>query len=456
MSATMLSAWEATLRAAPDAVAIVDVASGNAFTRAELDVPADAWCAKHGSDLKGRSVVFAEPNGPGWFTLFIGLLKADAVIIPLDAGEPVAAQIAMATALRAAYIWTGGELRAVAARQARRRDGRRVIKLTSGSTGTPRPLAFTDAQMLADGRQVCAGMDIRSSDVNFGLIPFGHSYGLGNLVVPFLAQGTGIVCGAAALPHAMAEAIARWRPTVFPSVPALLNALATADVEPSKLESLRTVISAGAPLAPEIAEKFRVKFGREIHSFYGSSETGGITYDETGDAARTGRSVGKPLPGVRLTFGRGQRFTVESAAVFTLGNRRLEPERHGRHRPADLGILTADGDLVLLGRVGRFVKIAGRRLNLVEVERALKQVSGVRDAWVTPHPARADALAAALVTNLSSEEVRSVVRERLAGWKIPKKIVTLETFPLTRRGKTDTARLAELVGDTNANPAEQR
>jgi acyl-CoA synthetase (AMP-forming)/AMP-acid ligase II len=79
----------------------------------------------------------------------------------------------------------------------------------------------------------------------------------------------------------------------------------------------------------------------------------------------------------------------------------------------------------------------------------------VSDAWVTLHPVRADALAAALVTKLSAEDVRSAVRDRLAGWKIPKKIVTLEAFPLTRRGKTDTTRLAELVGaGTNQNSRE--
>ena len=49
---------------------------------------------------------------------------------------------------------------------------------------------ITDAQMLADGRQICATMGIRPGDLNLGLIPFGHSYGLGNLVVPLLTQSS--------------------------------------------------------------------------------------------------------------------------------------------------------------------------------------------------------------------------------------------------------------------------
>lgn len=446
MSATLLSTWETIVRAAPEATALVDVATAARVTRAELDREATAWREAHAPRLAGQTVVMAEPNGPGWFRAFVGLLKAAAVIAPLDPGEPVAAQQATAAAIGAGWLWSGGALHPMAKDRAAARDNRRLIKLTSGSTGTPRALAFTDAQMLADGRQVCAGMEIAADDVNFGLIPFGHSYGLGNLVLPLLAQGTAIVCGTAALPHAMAETIARERPTVFPAVPALLRALVVADVTATQLASLRTIISAGAPLAPEVAESFHLKFGRKVHSFYGSSETGGITYDRGGDAARTGRSVGTPLPGVRLVWGRGGRFQVESAAVFTLGNRRRSAEGFGAHRTADIAALTPDGEVSLIGRAGRFVKIAGRRLNLAEVERELRAVPGVRDAWVVAHSGRADALAAAVATEQPAETLRGALRDRLAAWKIPKKIVTLPAFPLTARGKTDTAKLRGLLG----------
>ena len=446
MTSTLISAWEKTVAVAPNAIAITDAATGLQLTRTELDERAAAWRESHGASLAALPVVLSEPNGAAWFTVFLGLLKSNAIIVPLDPGEPLAAQLGTATSIRAAWLWSGGELRAVTPTRPRVRDARRLVKLTSGSTGMPRALAFTDEQMLADGRQICEGMDIRPDDINFGLIPFGHSYGLGNLVMPLLAQGTAIVCGAAAFPNAIAETVARWQPTIFPAVPALLRALANSEVSAAQLQSLRTVISAGAPLAPEVALAFETKFGRKIHNFYGSSETGGITYDASGDAARTGRSVGSPLPGVRLEVGRGGRFFVESAAVFTLGNRRRTAEGLGVHRPADIGAIGATGELTLIGRAGRFVKIAGRRLNLVEIEHALKRIPGVRDAFVIAHAERADALAAAVATEHSADALRATLRERLAAWKIPKKIVTLTAFPVTARGKTDTVRLRQLVG----------
>lgn len=444
MSATLLSAWEKTVAAAPRAIALSEAESGQTLTRRELDALGEAWRAAQGAGLAGRPVLFAERNGRGWLQVFLGLLKAGAVAVPLDPGEPPAAQRAIAESLCGAGVWREGRIEILGAPRTRR-DGRRLIKLTSGSTGAPRAIVFTDAQMLADGRQVCAGMDIRADDVNFALIPMGHSYGLGNLVVPLLQQGTAIVCGATALPQAIAAEIARWRPTVFPTVPAILRALVEADIAPAQLASLRTVISAGAPLAAEIAAAFHARFGQDIHSFYGSSETGGITYDRIGAAAREGRSVGAPLPGVRLEFGRGGRFTIESAAVFTIGNDRRGTRGWGRHRPADLAALNDRGELVLRGRIGRTVKIAGRRVELAEIERALRGIAGVREAWVAPHPTRAEALAAAVATTRPAEEIRVALRERIAAWKIPKKILPLAEFPLTARGKTDTARLREML-----------
>jgi len=367
--------------------------------------------------------------------VFLGILASDAVSVALDPGEPPAAQAAVATAVGAVGLWQGGRLEPVAGGGRRERGGVRLLKVTSGTTGTPRALPFTDAQMAADGEQIRTTMDVRPDDVILGCIPFGHSYGLGNVVLPLLMQGTAVVSGVMVLPQTMAAGVAQWRPTVFPAVPGLLRVLAEADVPPESLASLRTVISAGAPLAPEIARAFHAKFGRKIHSFYGSSETGGIAYDRTGDAALTGRSVGRAMDGVTIEFGRGGRFHVCSAAVTGRGS----------FRPADRAELNELGELVLLGRAGRMVKIAGRRLDPSEIEGALRQLPGVHDAYVELNRERADTLAAAVATAVGPGELRAQLQGRIAGWKIPKKLVTLASFPLTARGKPDLAKVRSLL-----------
>ena len=64
-----------------------------------------------------------------------------------------------------------------------------VLKLTSGTTGAPRAIRFTAAQLAADCEQICDTMGISDRDVNFGVIPLSHSYGFSNLLTPLLLRG---------------------------------------------------------------------------------------------------------------------------------------------------------------------------------------------------------------------------------------------------------------------------
>ncbi len=443
----MLSAWLSLVETAPHTRALIEAETSTVFSRAEIEARAQAAAARFREShpdaiFAGRWIVFSRANGAGWLATFLALLRLGAVPVPLDPSEPRESQRSLALAARAHFLLGPDDrLETLPGPTRRATPGIALVKLTSGSTGMPRALAFTDAEMLADGRQVCASMDIRADDLNLGLIPFGHSYGLGNLVVPLLAQGTAILCVSAPLHHAIAADAARWQPTVFPAVPAILRVLALTDVSKESLQSIRTIISAGSMLPPETARAFFEKFDRRIHSFYGSSETGGIAYDRSGEGTLAGRSVGTPVAGVRLDFGRGRRVTVSSAAVFTHGNRRRSSAGFGAHMPADLAALNEHGELVLLGRTGRMIKIASRRLDLTALELELKKIDGIRDACASAHPDRADELAAVLATDLSAIEIRALLHRALAPWKVPKRLVLLKEFPLTSRGKTDTKAL---------------
>jgi acyl-coenzyme A synthetase/AMP-(fatty) acid ligase len=310
-----------------------------------------------------------------------------------------------------------------------------MVKLTSGSTGAPKGLEATAEQMVADGRQICATMGIRPGDSNLATIPFGYSYGLGNLVMPLLLQGTRIVLASSTLPHGIAADAARHRPTILATVPPLLRALAASELPGGALGSLRLVISAGSPLPPEVAQAFLARFGIRVHGFYGTSETGGIAYDRSGEPTLAGRGVGTPLEGVRLRFGKRGVFTISSPAV--LGS--------GRSTPGDRALLNAHGELVLLGRADRTVKVAGRRLDLAEVERAIRSLAGVRDAFACPLPGAETRLAAAVETDLAPKELLGMLRASLAPWKVPSRIRSLAEFPVTSRGKADRRALRQFL-----------
>lgn len=445
MSHVLLQAWEKTLRRRGGDRAVVQAADGRSCTFRELDDRARAWLDRSTENLAGRAVVFAVPNGIGWLEIFLGLMHAGAVAVPLDAGEPAAAQRAAAQALRAGYWWDGARLEPLPGARRFARPGPCGIKVTSGSSGRPRALVFTAAQLLADARQVTATMGITARDLNYALIPLGHSYGLGNLTVPLLAQGVPLVCGSTPLPHAIAADFLRWRPTVFPSVPTVWRALAAADAPLAQFASLRLAISAGAPLPPETAGDFAARFGRRLHGFYGSSETGGIAYDRSGQDTRHGRA-GRPLRGVTVKALAGGRIRVGSAAVFTRGNRARQG-KFGAWCPPDNVEVAANGTLTILGRRGATAKIAGRRVSLAEVTQRLRRLPGVDEAWVGASTGADPVLGAVVVTKRSVAELRTELQNDTAGWKIPKRWAVSTELPLTARGKTDTAALrARLFG----------
>jgi len=443
MSHALLQAWEKTLRRRGGDRAVVQAVDRVTVTFRELDERSSAWLRVHVPEparLTGRAMVFAAANGIGWLEIFLGLLKAGAVVVPLDPAEPPEAQRRLAAALRAAGWWDGTKLVTFPETRRYRDPSICLIKLTSGTTGRPRALVFTAGQMLADGRQVTSTMGIGRRDLNYALIPLGHSYGLGNLTVPLLAHGVPLVCGTAPLPHAIAADFARWRPTVFPGVPAMWRALANSDLA---LPGLRLGISAGAPLPPEVARDFAARFGRRLHSFYGSSETGGITYDRTGFATLSGE-VGRAMHGVKLTRRRGARLQVSSAAVLTHGNRHRVGKQGARTMP-DRVTVDARGAVTLLGRRGTTVKIAGRRVNLNEVADRLRRLPGVREAWAGVSAESDPVLGAVVATNRTPAELRAALLTDTAGWKIPKRLLVVAALPVTARGKIDTRTLQAMT-----------
>jgi acyl-CoA synthetase (AMP-forming)/AMP-acid ligase II len=328
--------------------------------------------------------------------------------------------------------------------------GTAVIKLTSGSTGRPRGIAVGAAHLIADGRQILRGMGIGADDVNLGVIPPAHSYGLGNLVMPLVLQGSPLLILRDPLPATLSSFMSFPEPCIFPGVPALFETLVRLPEQAMTPRGLRLCISAGAPLRPDTAAAFRRRFGLPLRSLYGASECGGITYDASpdGTVAETGDgAVGQPLPEVEVRLsGDEGRVTARSRAVAFGYLSGVEAEGDGEFsegwfRTGDTGCFDDQGRLVLTGRIGALVNVAGRKVNPREVETALLAVPGVGDAAVlgVPDAARGESLIACLVTQgeLSRETVMSHLRHELAGYKLPRRLVFLDSIPRNERGKLD-------------------
>jgi long-chain acyl-CoA synthetase len=324
-----------------------------------------------------------------------------------------------------------------------------LLKLTSGTTAAPRAIRFRSEQLLADCTQICETMGITGRDLNFAVIPLSHSYGFSNLITPLLARGVPMILSRDPMPRAVLDDLARTNATVFPGMPVFYQAFSEMEEVPA-LPKLRLCISAGAPLPLAVARKFRQKFNQPIHSFYGSSECGGICYDRDASLLEQG-FVGQPMHGVDLEL-------LELDAPATLVRVRSaaagdgyfpEPDEEklgqGKFIPDDLLSVSGDG-LRIVGRVSDIINVAGKKVNPAEVEAELLRFSGVRAAVVFGRDSilRNEEVAACVVAGerVLESDLLEYCRARLSGWQVPKRIFFVEEIPVNERGKVNRRELA--------------
>jgi acyl-CoA synthetase (AMP-forming)/AMP-acid ligase II len=325
------------------------------------------------------------------------------------------------------------------------------LKLTSGTTSRPRAIRFSAAQLMADCDNICDTMGIAESDLNFGVIPFSHSYGFSNLITPLLCRGVPLAASEERMPRAMLNDLAATGATVFPGMPVFFEKLAAMESGPA-LGRLRLCISAGAPLTARVGEAFTARYGLKIHTFYGSSECGGIGYDASDEPVYEDGFAGSPLKNVEITplcDGVGQ-IAIRSGAVGEGYYPEPCPETlgGGRFIPGDLVRMGARG-MYLAGRDTDVINIAGRKLNPAEIEQRLAACPGVRQVVVfgVASALRNEEAVACVSGSAQVAEVIRYARGVLSGWQVPKDIWLVDEVPVNDRGKISRRDLARAYAE---------
>src|SRR5438552_8275173 len=336
-----------------------------------------------------------------------------------------------------------------------------LLKITSGTTAAPRAIRFRSHQLLADCNQICDTMKITGADLNFGVIPISHSYGFSNLLTPLIARGVPMVLSRDRTPRAILSDLTRSNATVFPGMPVFYQAFCEMDHVPA-LPKLRLCISAGAPLLRTVAKRFREKFNLPIHSFYGSSECGGICYDRETTNEVEG-FVGQPMASVGIELldpsASASQIQVHSAAVADS----YFPEPHeeqlgkGIFAPDDL-LARDDSGFRIVGRISDLINVAGKKVNPEEVEAHLLRFGGVRQAVVFGRPAAAGALrneevmACVVVSpHVTESDLLRFCRGALSAWQVPKRIFMVDVIPMNERGKISRRDLAQRFSTADAS-----
>lgn len=249
------------------------------------------------------------------------------------------------------------------------------------------------------------------------------------------------------------------RPRRAGAPPAVLQMVLDAGVPPSWLESVESLYTASAPLPMKLAEAFETTYGVPIVQGYGATEfLGGVTGWPGDLHARYGQhkrgSVGRALAGVELRV--VDRVTGEVLAPDVVGGLDVKSARRAQGVPDgwvatnDLARIDDDGFVWILGRSDDVIIRGGFKVALGEVEAALLEHPGVREACVIGIPdERLGEVPAALVVAAGEElpegELITTVRDRLAAYMIPVLVVVRSAMPLNAMMKRDRTVIASLL-----------
>lgn len=312
------------------------------------------------------------------------------------------------------------------------------LKTTSATSGTPKVIAFTAEQLMADADNIAATMGLRRDWPNLGVISLAHSYGFSNLVLPLLLHGIPLILLNSPLPEAVRRAVLTCEGVTLAAVPALWRTWSDAGAITA---NIRLAVSAGAPLPLPLEQAVFETAGLKIHNFYGASECGGIAYDATAAPRADGACVGAPMKNVDLSVNDGGCLEVRGGAVgLTYWPESSEALGNGCYRTSDLAELKG-GLVYLRGRASDLINVAGRKVTPETVEQALRKHPHVRDCLVFGVPGgeaeRLEIIVACVAarSRTGAEELRQFLLQQLPSWQVPREWMFVESLEVNQRGK---------------------
>jgi long-chain acyl-CoA synthetase len=442
------NSWQTVLDTRGSNIAIFSEDGKAIRTFTDIESERQTWREKLALFQPGSVLLVQVGNEPIWPALFLACLDLKIIMAPL---EPEVASTALAKVMQ--ITQPQGIIRQTAIDRLDyspiRWDNPRpnFLKLTSGTTALPRAVRFRESQLLADCRNICLSMSLRTDDINFGVIPFAHSYGFNNLITPLLYQGTALVCSSDRLPRAIRKNLLNSKATVLPANPAIFHALSVLD-DPDELGSIRLCISAGAPLPAETIRQFHVRYRLRIHGFYGSSECGGIAFDREGKLDAPSGFVGTSMDGVEIRRRENDRIEVHGPNVGDGYFPHAEPEILDGRRfvPGDL-VRWLDYGAQLYGRASDSINVAGKKVHPSVIEEHLRTFPGIIDAiaFGVPSPNRNEDLVALVLTRrkITRHQLELHCRSGLADWQVPRDFKIVASLPVNARGKLKRSYLAQ-------------
>ena len=338
-----------------------------------------------------------------------------------------------------------------------------AIIYTSGSTGKPKGVMLTHRNMLTASASVCSLLGLRQDDVILSALPLAFNYGLYQMVMAFRMGARLVLERSFTFPAHTLKRMQQEEATGFPGVPTMFALMAQlSSLQPGACPSLRFITNTAANLPRKHIDLLRRVFDNaQIYSMYGLTECKRCTWLPPGDIDRKPDSVGIAIPnteiwlvdenGQRLPPGSTGELVVRGSTVMR-GYWRKPLETAERLKPApwpgetvlhtgDQCRMDDDGYVYFLSRMDDIIKSRGEKVPPREVENALMNIPGVREAAVVgvPDELLGQSIKAFVVldsgVDVTGAQLQAECLQRLESYMVPKTVVFLDELPKTDTGK---------------------
>lgn len=330
-----------------------------------------------------------------------------------------------------------------------------AVLLTSGSTGAPVPHPRSWGSMVLNAQaqaERMASLMKRSSLQGVTIVatvPAQHSYGFESSVMLAMLGGAAFEASRPFYPADIVEALNRVpRPRMLVTTPFHLRTLLAAGLD--ALPQVDAVVSATAPLSPQLAAHAERVLGGPLFEVYGCTEAGQVatrhttasptwtTYGELRVQRRVGRSASATALTNDLEADTAESYWVQGGHVFV---------------PTPLAdILDIDDaqHFRLLGRQGDLIHVAGKRSSLAHLNHELNSISGVEDgAFYMPEEGDSGRIvrpvAFVVAPSLNAQDVTRALQQRLDAVFVPRRIVMMDALPHEATGKITAGTLRTLA-----------
>jgi acyl-CoA synthetase (AMP-forming)/AMP-acid ligase II len=344
-----------------------------------------------------------------------------------------------------------------------------MILHTSGTTSKPKRVPLTAANLAASARHISHTLQFTPQDAGLNIMPLFHIHGLVAGVLAPISAGSRVFC----TPGFNALRFFKWmeeaKPTWYTAVPTMHLAIATRakhNAETIAKYPLRFIRSSSSSIPPQLIEQIEGLFKAPLVESYGMTEASHqMAANPLPPARRKPGTVGPAAgPEIRIRGEDGGFLAAGEVGEVVIRGPNVTPGYEnndkanaeafvdGWFRTGDQGMLDADGYLSITGRLKEIINRGGEKISPREIDEILLDHVSVAQVIVfgAPHKRLGEEVAAMVVLHEGHEcterELQQFVAARVAGFKVPKKILFVEELPKGATGKLQRIGLAQRIG----------